>query len=346
MSNVKERNQYVDFLRGFAILMVVMGHTMTGSTLQSEDSFLFNVIWSLQMPLFFLISGYVTRYSRKIRSGNQLLSLIKRRSEAYLLPWLVWTVLVKGFVFESGFFTNAFYLFWHMDTGYWFLFSIWTINVLHAISQYVAAKIIKSQEDLRGRIKFAVAEGAAYVGSMCLLLVIGLAAGLGFLCIKLTLYYMPFYFAGCLFGAFQEDLKCIHNSESWKDGAVAVCAVVWLIILTRVNLYRSSGVEVLFRVTASLTGCVAMVGLLQRSCERKGKWFRAFHWCGIHSLEIYLAHYLMLNLLKPQQIPVFNSMVGMWSVFANYAFTLLLVCTSVWLLNQNRYLRFFLFGKK
>lgn len=44
----KERNSHVDIIRGIAILLVVLGHTMTGSTLNSQDSFLFNIVWSLQ----------------------------------------------------------------------------------------------------------------------------------------------------------------------------------------------------------------------------------------------------------------------------------------------------------
>ncbi|HIW50637.1 MAG TPA: acyltransferase family protein [Candidatus Blautia intestinavium] len=62
----KQRNQTIDILRGIAMLLVVLGHTMTGCTVNSQDSFLFNVIWTLQMPLFILISGYVTKYSRPI----------------------------------------------------------------------------------------------------------------------------------------------------------------------------------------------------------------------------------------------------------------------------------------
>ena len=53
----RNRNEYVDIMRGVAMLLVVLGHTMTGSTVNSESSFLFNIVWSLQMPLFILISG-------------------------------------------------------------------------------------------------------------------------------------------------------------------------------------------------------------------------------------------------------------------------------------------------
>ena len=72
MEKAENRNQFVDIMRGIAMLLVVLGHTMTGCTANSQSSFLFNIIWSLQMPLFILISGYVTKYSRPIADGNGL----------------------------------------------------------------------------------------------------------------------------------------------------------------------------------------------------------------------------------------------------------------------------------
>ena len=55
------RNKIVDIIRGFAMLLVVLGHTLSGSTANFNDTFLFQVIWTLQMPLFIIISGYVTK---------------------------------------------------------------------------------------------------------------------------------------------------------------------------------------------------------------------------------------------------------------------------------------------
>ena len=55
----KERNRFVDLMRDIAMLLVVLQHTMSGCTVGSETSFLFNAAGSLQMPLFVLISGYV-----------------------------------------------------------------------------------------------------------------------------------------------------------------------------------------------------------------------------------------------------------------------------------------------
>ena len=90
-AKTESRNQFVDIMRGIAMLLVVLGHTMTGCTVDSQKSFLFNIIWSLQMPLFILISGFVTKYSRPISDGKGLWKYVKRRTVAYMLPWAVWS---------------------------------------------------------------------------------------------------------------------------------------------------------------------------------------------------------------------------------------------------------------
>ncbi len=40
----EERNQFVDIMRGIAMLLVVLGHTMTGCTTGAEESILFNIV--------------------------------------------------------------------------------------------------------------------------------------------------------------------------------------------------------------------------------------------------------------------------------------------------------------
>ena len=53
------RNPIVDIIRGFAMLLVVLGHTMSGTVSEYSDSLLFQVIWTLQMPLFIIISATI-----------------------------------------------------------------------------------------------------------------------------------------------------------------------------------------------------------------------------------------------------------------------------------------------
>lgn len=54
------------------------------------------------MPLFILISEFVTKYSRPISDGKGLWKYVNRRTVAYMLPWAVWSFLVRG-MSDSGF---------------------------------------------------------------------------------------------------------------------------------------------------------------------------------------------------------------------------------------------------
>lgn len=51
----------IDILRGFATILVVLGHILQYSMMQNEafyNDFLFKVIYSFHMPLFMCISGF------------------------------------------------------------------------------------------------------------------------------------------------------------------------------------------------------------------------------------------------------------------------------------------------
>lgn len=342
----EERNRFVDIMRGLAMLLVVLGHTMTGSTTGAEESFLFNIVWSLQMPLFILISGYVTRYSRDISNSAELWRLIKRRTLAYMLPWIVWSFLVRGIIFGQSHYLNIKWLLWHMDSGYWFLATIWTISIVFGLSTFLSQKIVKTKE-----IKPLAMTALFYLVAMATLAGVGLVAGMSFFAIKLTLYYMPFFFVGYLYGQYRDRLLDTTYGKRIKDFVVAICLAAWLAIITRFHLFAlpDSGMGIVLRVLSSLTGCIAVCGLgkgLYKIESQSGGVTELLAWSGHHSLEIYLSHYLLLNLLKLSDPPTAGSIQGTGIVVANYLITLMLVVFTVKILNVNRITRFVLYGKE
>lgn len=48
-----KRNQFVDIMRGIAMLCVVLQHTMSGSTIEAEKSFIFNIYGHCNYPCLF-----------------------------------------------------------------------------------------------------------------------------------------------------------------------------------------------------------------------------------------------------------------------------------------------------
>lgn len=257
-AKTENRNQFVDIMRGIAMLLVVLQHTMSGCTVGAENTFVFNIAWSLQMPLFILISGYVTKYSRPISDGKGLWKYVKRRTAVYMLPWAVWSFLVRGIIFGEDGFLNVKHLLWNMDSGYWFLATIWTISMIFGIASFIAERV--SKENL---LKKQTVLLGCYLVGMVLLVGIGAVLGLSFFAIKLTLYYMPFYYAGFLYGQFDDRMKESDAGKKMIDSVVAICFVVWLFVILRHSIYdMSDGItEIILRIVASLTGCIAICGI-------------------------------------------------------------------------------------
>lgn len=334
-----KRNDVVDIIRGVAMLMVVLGHTISSSTSEYENTFIFRVIWSLQMPLFFIISGYVTRYSRPIENGMDLWRFISKRTLAYLLPWIVWTFVVRGFIFGQEDFLDVRYLLWHMDSGYWFLVTLWCIVVIYGVSDYLSNKLAKRSKGFNILMHLA-----CMVGGACILIGVGCVAGMSFLDIKLTLYYIPMYAFGYLYGQLQDSILTKHRATSIVETIIVLSLAVWLWLLVRVNFYGVDATLGLLsmRYIASLCGSIFIIYTLSIICKSGG----VFVAVGKYSLEIYTTHYLFLNLLSVEPTPALATTMGVLTIVENYTLTLALTTITIIVLRHNRLLSKLLFFKR
>lgn len=89
-----KRNNYIDFLKGIAILLVVVGHCIqygSGYIYVLEEEFfnnpLYKLIYSFHMPMFMLISGFLFAYSCKKYSTKDF---IWNRIKGLCVPILFW----------------------------------------------------------------------------------------------------------------------------------------------------------------------------------------------------------------------------------------------------------------
>ena len=337
---MKSRNNIVDIIRGVAMLLVVLGHTMSGTVSKFSDSLLFQAIWTLQMPLFILISGYVTRYSRQLVDSDGLWKFIKKRTLAYLLPWGVWTIVVRGLIFGQSNMLNIKNLLWHMDNGYWFLVTIWTISMIYGISDLLSNMWFKERKmNVFAHLFFGC------IGLMGLAAV-GYLMGLDFFAIKLTLYYLPIYLLGYLYGQIQNWVIARANGKCFINIMIVASFALWLAAINRFDFFAEGDnlMMIIGRFITSSLGCIAVIGLFVNIIG--GGKFKVLNWTGVHSLEVYLTHYLFLSLVPALHQPVLASMEGMFTIAINYLLTLALTVMVIKMVQGNSILNYLLYAKR
>ena len=111
----KHRLEYLDFLKGVAIFLMVMGHFLSWTFAPNVKPtagamFVRNLIYAFHMPLFFFISGYLMHLKR---DSNYVFSfcnsVIKKRLQTLMLPGATFMVL-------TYFRTDVVYFEWFLRT--------------------------------------------------------------------------------------------------------------------------------------------------------------------------------------------------------------------------------------
>ena len=219
------RDISLDAVKGFAILLVMLGHCIVLNEL--ADPYLYDAIAAVQMPLFMAVSGYLAgRRHDNLGQKPDLKRSVKtfgKRSVAYLVPFFTWMIIVSFPHCLQELKTELF----HLDYGLWFLATLWIITLVHMIASYLAdysvytvsthgaaasqsaveneSKTICSQDemekrDCHGSYKVGRKEKAMQILVYCLVVFICYVgfflqarSGNTFLSPSLTVRYLPFY---------------------------------------------------------------------------------------------------------------------------------------------------------
>lgn len=142
MTQTKERLGYVDFCRGVAIILVVMGHMIQFNGIHSSNP-VFEVIYTFHMPLFFAISGYITHKVTQITCGRQYVIFLKKKVISILIPYFVWLLLAGRYFFAEQWEVISSYDVWQSVMGWsglWFLKTLFIILVSYGLFNWMLHK--------------------------------------------------------------------------------------------------------------------------------------------------------------------------------------------------------------
>lgn len=204
-NRLNTRDHLIDFLKGAAIILVVIGHTLQGNSPDFDKNFWFRLIYSFHMPLFMLLAGILSyRDMHKFLSvyGDANFNLLSHvisdiRSKAFrlLLPYLSWGILayfIQGRYEHQSITEYLFFLLRHPDNGLWFLPALFGCHIFSNIFKmalFYFGKFLKN-------IYFTIV--LSYLFSH-----IALNLTPQFFVVYLTKIYFPFFALGVIWGYFK-----------------------------------------------------------------------------------------------------------------------------------------------
>lgn len=320
MEKTRKYYENVDIIRGFAILLVVLGHALAPDNIVTTDSKWCNVvhdfIYSFHMPLFFLISGFC--YVQSENYGKFFL----RKSRYLLIPYLVFNMITMVMQRLLPFFTLV-----ENNLGeeirqvFFYGGSIWFVYVLFEIMVIFPfiAKIIDGK-----------------VGRACVLLtvsvVIYIFAGrnIGFLCISQLTYYLPYFIIGHLLRMINEEgaisLKILDKKQTRMLLGVGILLADMGMLYVWNQFVDNSYIGYLFKVFVALAGSAASYLLISAVAVSKIR--QILKEFGQYSLQIYLFNGYFIAVSRTITFSVLH--IPNTAVLATANFVVGLVCNYIW----------------
>lgn len=113
-----KRLEEIDILKGIGIILVVLGHCISGvwDTQFYSSNWIFKFCYSFHMPLFMTISGFLSGLKTSSKIDG---SWIKRKFKRLMIPYIIW-VIIKA-ILANGFNFNSYFVWLVSDLHIWYL---------------------------------------------------------------------------------------------------------------------------------------------------------------------------------------------------------------------------------
>lgn len=140
----KKKNAFIDYVKGIAILLVLVGHCIqygSGASFLENGEYWNNivmkVIYSFHMPLFVAVSGYLFWFSVK---NHGMVNSIKSRIVRLVPVCFTWAIILSLVDFTKGEFPGVKHTVYYFLTDFWFLWAIIFSTVCVALIEFVHNK--------------------------------------------------------------------------------------------------------------------------------------------------------------------------------------------------------------
>ncbi len=280
---MKERLEYIDRLKGLAMIMVVAGHIITFCGLGYDNIYMDNIVM-INMPLFLFLNGLVVSKPLMANWGRYLW----KKTRQILVPFLAWGGVMT--LYKGAAYVDFLFHFWKF--GYWYLIVLFEFYLIYIAVNLFSQKAGKSERSRN--VIFLVSVFAGYLA---------VRMGLRFLpdqVMSFTSYfqvldYYPFFFMGVLVKSYDAAKVLVSRRNVVMTVLLLVTAGFYYLWMK--DFYQSVA-EFVLRISGVMTLYMCFM-LWDRNQQREaaigiGSVLKRI---GTHTLSIYMIQYFFFRMI-------------------------------------------------
>lgn len=269
---MKNRINYIDRMKGFTILIVVLAHVYL-MTFDMGDSLVFRFCASFEMPLFMFVSGFVAYLPSKV--GGAINKKLTRRLVSYICPAFVVSYVLALYSFLI--LGNR-----EMDIEETLIGGLWYLKAL-AIFVCIQAVLVKCKNVMLEWIIIAIAECMFLAGWKLSPLLHEL------FCLEHCFFFYPFFMMGYYFRRY--NLVEFVKSRNW----LFTISLIGFICLLNANVEIHALRFLSERVVRPAFAILAITHLFAIREDKNSKFESWLNRIGTKTLDIYMYHFFFLS---------------------------------------------------
>ena len=287
---VTKRIEYIDALRGFAMILVVYFH-ISAYGFGSYETGYNDIIERFRMPIFFFISGWLFHKANRIWNWETIVDLLKKKWMQLIIPTVIFMTLyliIFGYWDFSSLGSDK--------KGYWFTFVLFEFIAIYVTAEALLNKHHTTKGEIRVMIIILLLSVSAFyyakyytryseeLGNWKTIL------GL-FSFVKIR--HVIFFWFGTIVKKHFDRFILITNSKYF----LAVLTGLFISMIAFPVIFSIKGLEYLAYLTAGILGIVICFSFFRAndSYLSNSTWYgKTLIYIGQRTLEIYLIHYFVL----------------------------------------------------
>lgn len=287
-----KRIEYIDAMRGLAMLFVVIGHVFFFSFKHTENIICTILSNEIQIPLFFMVSGFLVKVPK-----SDYWSFYKRKAFSLLVPA---TIFMTIYVWLNN---HNYIAAWgdNFKDGFWFTFSLFEFVLI-----YTTLKIISRRMKLSLNVDNLLLITITIIMSLAFTILAHMSKDsfvMPLFCLT-QFKYIPYFILGTIFA--ERDIlgSKWHFVNKWSNWIILFC------LLFHLYIYKYSDNIYLFQYKLFLIPTTTLGLLVLLLCFKNyGSWSSSWvgkklQIVGQYTLNIYFIHYFFL----PRNL----SVIGVW----------------------------------